>query len=313
MQDFLYKITFGFFWLVSLMPLSVHYFFSDFLLYPLIYHLIGYRKKVVRENLKGSFPEKSDQELKDIERKFYHFFCDYIVENIKTFSMSKEEMMRRMTFTNLEEAEPGYAEGKVIMFLYLAHYCDWEWIASMPYWSPDRHISQIYHPLYNKVTDRIFLHLREQYGGESIPMKKTLRRCIQMRTEFKKVVIGCISDQLPKWNSIHYFTKFLGRDTATFIGTEQMAKKLNGIVYYGRMSRPKRGYYNCELIKITHNPKEFPDYQLTDIYSQLLEEDIRREPHLWLWSHKRWKRTKEEWEERKRQAKNDKEDKDDKE
>lgn len=284
------------------MPLRAHYFFSDYFLYPLLCHIVGYRKKVIRENLRGAFPEKTKHELKDIEHKFYHFFCDYIVETIKTFSISEKEMKRRMTFTGLEEADTGFTDGKSILFLYLGHFGNWEWAASLPYSAPHIHCSQIYHPLYSKVADRIFLSIRGQYGGESIPMKQALRRCVQMRSEYKKNVIGCISDQLPKWNSIHYFTKFLGRDTATFIGTEQMAKRLNGIVYYGRVTRPRRGYYNLEFIKITHTPKDFPDYQLTDIYSKMLEEDIRKTPHLWLWSHKRWKRTKEEWEERKNQA-----------
>lgn len=298
-----YNSTYALLWCLSLLPFKVMYIISDCFLYPIVNYLVGYRKRTIRANLKSSFPNMSDKERKNIEKKFYHFFCDYIVENIKLFSISKKEMMKRMTFGNLQSIYDGYNEDKSknIVYMMLGHYGNWEWIASLQYWMPDSHCSQIYHPLYNKVADKMFNKIREQYGGECIPMKQTLRRLIEMKRQDNIVVLGCISDQLPKWNSIHHFTWFLNRDTAVFTGTEQMARKLDGMVYYGRVTRPKRGYYHMEAIKMTYQPKNTSEFQITDDYMKLLEEDINANPHLWLWSHKRWKRTKEQWEERQKE------------
>ena len=287
-----YYFFYSIFWLLSLIPLKVLYAFSD-LICPLVKS--RYRRKIVRQNLEQSFPEKSKKELEEIEDRFYHLLCDYMVEDLKLFSMSKKTMMKRMTFSGLEHIKEGFDNGKDYMFAYLGHFGNWEWIASLQYWMPYAHCSQIYHPLYNKVSDRIFLKLREQYGGECIPMKQTLRRILEIHKNGEKVVVGFISDQLPKWNSIHHFSPFLNRETAVFTGTEQIAKRLGAMVYYAHVTRPKRGYYHCEFRPMTHDPKSFQDFELTDLYMRMLEEDICHTPHMWLWTHKRWRRTKEQW------------------
>lgn len=254
-----------------------------------------YRNKIVRQNLEQSFPNKSKDEIRRIENDFYHLLCDYMVEDLKLFSMSKKTMMKRMTFSGLDSIKDGFDNGKDYMFAYLGHFGNWEWIASLQYWMPYAHCSQIYHPLYNKVSDRIFLKLREQYGGECIPMKQTLRRILEIHKNGEKVVVGFISDQLPKWNSIHHFSPFLNRETAVFTGTEQIGKRLGAMIYYAHVTRPKRGYYHCEFVPMTHEPKSFQDFELTDLYMKMLEEDICKTPHMWLWTHKRWRRTKEQW------------------
>ncbi len=294
-----YHFFYTLFWLISLLPLRLLYVLSD-LAYPIVRR--RYRSSIVRDNLAKSFPEKSDKEREQIAKDYYHLLCDYIAEDIKLFSMSRKTMMRRMTFSGLEHIKSGFDSGKDYMFAYLGHFGNWEWIASLQYWMPYAHCSQIYHPLYNKVSDRIFLELREQYGGECIPMKKTLRRILEIKSRGEKVVVGFISDQLPKWNSIHHFSPFLHRETAVFTGTEVLAKKLNAMVYYARVTRPRRGYYHCEFIPMTHEAKSYADFELTDLYMRMLEEDIRRTPHLWLWTHKRWRRTKEQWLERQKQG-----------
>lgn len=287
-----YHFFYGLFWLISLLPLRLLYLLSD-MAYPFVKR--KYRSKIVHDNLAKSFPEKSEKERDKIASDFYHLLCDYIAEDIKLFSISRKSMMKRMTFSGLEHIKEGFDSGKEYMFSYLGHFGNWEWIASLQYWMPYAHCSQIYHPLYNKVSDRIFLKLREQYGGECIPMKKTLRRILEIKKNGENVVVGFISDQQPKWESIHHFTPFLNRETAVFTGTEVLAKKLGAMVYYARVTRPRRGYYHCEFIPMTHSPKNFADFELTDLYMKMLEEDIRTTPHLWLWTHKRWRRTKEEW------------------
>lgn len=291
-----YYIAYALWYLLSLLPLWLLYFVSDLLFFP-TYYLARYRRKIVRRNLTGSFPEKDLKEIVRIEKRFYHFFCDYIVETIKLFSMSEEQMKRRMVFKGVDHIVSAMEkEDKNFCFVYLGHYCNWEWIASLPYWCPDDvKCGQIYHPLYNKAFDRLFLRLRNQFGGECIAMKETLRRIIEMKRAKQKCIIGFISDQAPKWNSIHHWCDFLHRETPVFIGTERIGKQVDALIYYADVKRTRRGYYLCEFKPLTHRPKEVPDYELTDRFTHLLEEMIKERPDFWLWSHKRWKRTKEEW------------------
>ena len=290
---FTYKLVRGSLWLVSLLPFPVLYAISDFIS---LFVRKFYRTKVVRENLRTAFPEKSAQELKDIERKFYHQLCDNFVEDIKMLSMSKEEIMRRMTFSGLEEIKKRHEAGQTLHFLYLSHFGNWEWISSINYslqpWSSS---GQIYHPLRNDAMDELFIHLRGQYGGVNMKMKETFRRILQLRKEGKNYTIGFISDQQPKWASIHHFVPFLNHDTAVFIGAEHIARKVDAFMTYGRMSRPKRGYYHLDIIPMEDHPASVPETTLTDRYFELLEADIKEHPEMWLWTHKRWSRTKEEW------------------
>lgn len=288
-----YKIIKGLLWTLSLLPFPVLYALSDFLS---LFVRQFYRKQIVRENLRSAFPEKSDQELRKIERKFYHQFCDLFVEDIKMLSMSKEEMMRRMTFSGIDEAKKRHEAGQRFHFLYLSHFGNWEWIASINYHiQPWCTSAQIYHHIYDHFMNRFFLELRGQYGGMNIEMKETFRRILQLRREDKNYIIGFISDQQPKWSSIHHFVPFLNHDTAVFIGAEHIARKVDAFMMYGRMSRPRRGYYHLDIIPIEDHPTSVPENTLTNRYFEMLEADIRQHPEMWLWTHKRWSRTKEEW------------------
>lgn len=292
-MKFVYHILFFLLYLLSLLPMRLLYLLSDCLFFPL-FHIVKYRRKVVEKQLDECFPEKSMQERRAIERQFYHFFCDYLVEVIKLFSISKKEMMRRMKFVGIEQVREELKDKK-FCFLYLGHYCNWEYIASLSYWLPGIHCGQIYHRIYNQAFDELFLKLRGQFGGESILMKDTLRRILTLRNQEKKVMIGFIADQLPKWENMHHWTTFLNHDTSFFIGAERIAKQVDAALYYVDVERVKRGYYQVRFRLMTLHPKEFPDYELTDQYARLLEESICRQPAYWLWTHKRWKRTKEEW------------------
>ena len=294
-MKFVYRILFFFLYLLSLLPLRLLYFISDLLFFPL-FHWIKYRRKVVQRQLEECFPEKSQKEREDIERRFYHFFCDYLMEVIKLFYISKQEMKRRMVFTNLDEVRADLEkENKKFCFLYLGHYCNWEYIASLSGWIPDMYGGQIYHRIYNQAFDELFLRLRGKFGGESILMKDTLRRILTLRGQEKKVMIGFISDQLPKWENMNHWTTFLNHETSFFIGVERIAKQVDAALYYVDVKRVRKGYYQATFRLMTLHPKEYPDYSLTDQYARLLEETIRQVPEYWLWTHKRWKRTKEEW------------------
>ena len=275
-MKFVYHILFFLLYLLSLLPMRLLYLLSDCLFFPL-FHIVKYRRKVVEKQLDECFPEKSMQERRAIERQFYHFFCDYLVEVIKLFSISKKEMMRRMKFVGIEQVREELKDKK-FCFLYLGHYCNWEYIASLSYWLPEIHCGQIYHRIYNQAFDELFLKLRGQFGGESILMKDTLRRILTLRNQEKKVMIGFIADQLPKWENMHHWTTFLNHDTSFFIGAERIAKQVDAALYYVDVERVKRGYYQVRFRLMTLHPKEFPDYELTDQYARLLEESICRQP-----------------------------------
>ncbi len=296
MKRFLYIIVFCGWYLLSLLPLRVLYLLSD-LLYPIVYYVVRYRRDVAWENLTLAFPDKSEAERRAIERKHYRFFCDYIVEMIKQFSISPTQMKRRMEFRGLDEASRELADSDYdFAFVYLGHYCNWEWITSLGIGVPPGiHAAQIYHPLSNPHFDKLFLRLRGRFKAESITMNNTLRRILQLRREGKKTFIGFISDQLPKWGSIHYFVPFLGQDTAVFTGAEQIGRKMRCMYFYGEVERPSRGHYVCTLHRMHSEEAPGSEYPYTAAFTFRLDKQIKARPELWLWTHKRWKRTKVEY------------------
>lgn len=297
MNYFLYYILLGVWCLFSLLPLRIHYIISDFLFW-LLYKVIGYRRRVVWKNLSASFPEKSEAELKEIERGFYHFLCDYFVETVKMMTISKKEIKKRMVFKGTEDLDEVIESGQSIA-LYLGHYCNWEWVTSMPLWvTPKVQCGQIYHPLENKYFDKLLLRSRQRLGALCISMQDTLREVVRYKREGQPIMIGYISDQAPNWVNIHHWVDFLNQDTPVFTGTERIVKKMNHAVFYVDMRRIKRGYYEAEFKLMTRAPKELEDFKLTDMYFDMLEKSIRRAPEFWLWSHNRWKRTRKEFNER---------------
>ena len=291
-------LLYAIFYTFSLLPLRVHYLLST-MLYLLLRYVVRYRLKVVRRNLSTSFPEKSEQELRAIENGFYRFFCDYLVESIKLMTIRKENLKRRMVFKGVEQIDQCISEGQSVA-VYLGHYCNWEWVTSLPLWiTPEAKCGQIYHPIENKAFDRLFLRLRQRQGALCIPMQDTLRRILEFRRAEQPVVIGYISDQKPNWINIHHWVDFLHHDTPVLTGAERIIRKVNHAVFYLDMRRVKRGYYEAEFKLIARNPNEVDaEYGVTDIYYQMLEQSITRAPEYWLWSHNRWSRTREEFNER---------------
>lgn len=290
----LYYLIYGCWYLLSLLPLCVHYVLSD-ALYFLVYRLLHYRVKVVRKNISESFPEKDASELRQIERGFYHWFCDYIVESVKLLTMSQRQMKRRLVFKGTDVVDQVVAEGQSCA-VYLGHYCNWEWITSLPLWvTPAAQCGQIYHAIENPLFDRLFLRLRQRFGAVCIPMAETLRRIIKYRQEGRPVVIGYIGDQVPFWNNIHHWCQFLNHDTPVLTGTERLARQTGHAVFYMDVRRVRRGYYEAEFQLISREPKQLAEYEVTDEYFRRLEASIRRDPTCYLWSHNRWKRTREEF------------------
>lgn len=290
-----YRMALAIFHTLSLLPLWLHYLLAD-LLYVLAYHVVRYRRKVVRKNLTSSFPDKDKEEILHLERGFYHWFCDYIAETIKLASISEDNIKRRMRFEGMDEINEWVRRGKSVT-VYLGHYCNWEWVTSLGlHIVPEGTAAQLYHPLENKVMDKLFLHLRERFGAHSIPMNDAFKTLAEWQRNGKYSVTGYIADQVPlQYNSMHYWPWFLNHDTPSFTGPERIARILDTPVYYFDITRPRRGYYVVRAVKICDEPKEMEKFAITKEYFRLLEESIRRSPAYWLWSHNRWKRTREKF------------------
>lgn len=272
--------------MVAILPFRVLYIFSD-MVYPLIYYVVGYRRKVVRTNLTKSFPELDLKEIVKIEKKFYRHFCDYVFETIKLLHISDKQMQSRLRFTNIEEIEKRRGDGRPF-FIYLAHQGNWEYVTSIALWcKPGLQGCQIYHPLSNKTMDKFFLRLRSRFNTVSIPQKQTLRVILNMINEGKQPLLGLISDQRPdtKKLSNHWMT-FLNQQTPIIVGGETLGVRLNAHFIYGQMTQPKRGYYEITLKPI--EPIEGEECSYSKQYMRQLEKDIQAQPHLWLWTHKRW-------------------------
>ncbi len=295
-QRIAYVILYTVWYSLSCLPLRLLYLLSDFLGF-MLYHVIGYRRKVVGKNIRDSFPNLSDQECKQIERQFYRHFCDLLIESLKYFSMSEKEVKKRLQFKGIELIEESYNNGRSCG-IFLGHYGNFEWTSSMPLWvDHDRcQCVQFYRRLDNKVLNKILEHQRNRWGSINVPANESIRYLARYHKEGKPFIIGFAADQTPWWRDIHYWTNFLNHpETPVFTGAERIMKKFDMDVYYLDITRVKRGRYIAEYKRLTTTPKECPEFWITEQYTRMMEATINRAPAYWLWSHNRWKRTKEEW------------------
>ncbi|WP_291530469.1 lysophospholipid acyltransferase family protein [Bacteroides sp. UBA939] len=284
----IYRLLYFFLKLLSYIPLRVLYVLSDGLFY-LLYYLVRYRRKIVRRNLTESFPGKSLPEIRKIEKKFYRFFADTIFEICKMPSMSLEEISRRMKFTNVETINAILKQGKTVS-VYMGHYGNWEWVTFIPlYLEKEIVAAQIYRKLRNKSMDKLMSHNRERMGSVCVEMRKTARYINEMAAHHKAGIIGFVADQSPRKREVRHFVQFLHHKTPVLTGTEKITKHYGFEAWYLNIKRVKRGYYEAEFIQIHENPQSLPDFELTALYYQLLEQAILRQPELYLWTHNRFK------------------------
>lgn len=277
---------------IAIWPYRVLYFISD-LVYPLLFHVVRYRRKVVHNNLVNSFPEKSEKEILDIEKKFYRHFCDYVMETIKIMHVSDEQMRRRMRFTNSELIEELRTDGRPF-FVYLGHQGNWEYITSISLWTdPSLSGCQIYHPLSNKVMDKLIYRLRNRFNTTGIPQKNALRHILGMMKDGKQPLLGLIADQRPQRYPEPEWMTFLNQDTPIITGGEVLGRRLNAHFIYGSVKCVRRGYYEITLQQI--EPVEGEEFSYSKQYMRMLEKDIKEQPHMWLWSHKRWSFRREDY------------------
>jgi KDO2-lipid IV(A) lauroyltransferase len=288
MVKFLYRLLFFFFRLFAKLPFFLIYGVADFLFF-VIYYIVGYRKKVVFENLANSFPEKSPKERKTIAKKYYLHLVDTMVETIKTAEMSFEDLQKRVTVNNIEIFNQLYDEGRSAV-AFCAHYGNWEWILFMP--KMVKHtILPIYKPLSNPYTDAYFTKMRSKFGGIPTPMNETLRTLIKYKKENKLTVVWLAADQAPAVEGA-YWTIFLNQDTPFYTGGEKIAKRMKQAAVFMFIRKTARGKYVMDFELMEKYPENLADNALTQQYTMMLENLIREEPAYWLWSHRRWKHSR---------------------
>ena len=284
----IYAIIYGATFLLALLPLRVLYILSDFLAL-LTYHIIRYRRTLVRRNLTRSFPEKSRREIIGMERKFYRHFCDCIVETIKILHISDSEMQKRMRFTNMSILQPYIERGNSFIMM-LGHYGNWEWVSSIGLLLPPEMLGgQIYRQLKNEPFDKLMYNLRTRFGIKNIEKKEVLRTIVKLMRAGQTFIIGFLADQKPSRNNMHYWTGFLNQETSVLSGAERIACQSGAVIFYLDLRKIKRGYYEAEIIIISDNPKTTKEHEITEKYIRLMEKTILREPSDWLWTHNRWK------------------------
>lgn len=281
-----YIFSYCFVWLLHLLPERILYLLSD-ILYLLLYHVAGYRKKVVYKNLEKAFPELDSAELKRRARKFYHHLCDLFLEQAVYQFFSEAKALSRITYKNPELLNDLYGKGRQVMAV-LGHYGNWEYLASLGL-VIDYPVVAIYKPLKNKHFDRMFQKNRKAFGVIPVPMTTIARRLIEYKKSRTPVLTLNLGDQRPMYNQIQYWTKFMGQDTPMFLGTEKLARKLDAAVVFLKIRKLRRGRYEMEAELICESPATLKPYEITDRHVAILEDLIREEPAYWLWSHKRWK------------------------
>lgn len=286
MQFLVYILVYPFLWLVSILPFRLLYAFSDFL-YLFIYRIFGYRKKTVQYNLRLVFPEKDDKEINRITKKFYHHLCDMMVEAIKSLSISEAQMKKRFTFTNVELIQDIENQGRSIVLM-CAHYGSWEWIFILQTYVKSQG-NAIYKRLQNKYFDRLVKRIRAKYNSHLVTTKETVPTLIKLKNEGISTINGFVSDQSPKPYKAYHWAKFMNIRVPVHTGAEMLAKKLDMSVVFFRVKRLKRGFYQTTFETLADYPNDFKDYEITDTFLKLIENQIYEAPEYYLWTHKRWK------------------------
>jgi len=271
--------------ILSKLPLWVLYGFSNFLGF-LIGKIFRYRRKVVLENLRNSFPEKDEKEIRSIAGGFYRNLSDIIVETLKGISISKQELVKRVKFKNVELMDNYCREGKSMLVLNI-HQCNWEWLLISGCIQLNFPIDAIYTPLSNKKMDKFMIRMRSRFGGNPIPVGKALRK-ITKRSKVVKA-FALVADQAPMTSFKKLWVTFLNQETAFIPGIIHLPKVTNYPVLFMGMRRLKRGYYEVDIQRIAEPPYSKDNHEVMEEFIGKAEAVIRQNPSDWLWSHRRWK------------------------
>ncbi|MFD0940626.1 lysophospholipid acyltransferase family protein [Pedobacter boryungensis] len=270
---------------LSLMPLRFLYLLAD-ISYVLIYHVFGYRRKVVRQNLLNSFPEKNLKEIIAIEKEFFKYLTSLIFEVIKMRSISTKELNKRVKFKNVDLVEAYLKNNESVIFC-SSHYGNYEWVCMAIGMTFSGQHHPIYKPLNNEIFDDWFLKMRSRYGNQMVSMRQTIR--VIQSTKHYPTMFTFGSDQAPSKEDSQYWTTLLNQQASIQLGVEKIAKKTNRPVFYLKISYLKRGYYEVDCVPICLDPRNTAEFEITELHTRFLEDFIKEEPAYWLWSHRRWK------------------------
>ncbi|WP_421945803.1 lysophospholipid acyltransferase family protein [Pedobacter sp.] len=270
---------------LSLLPLFLLYRLAD-AFYLLIFYVVKYRRKVVKENLYKAFPDKNSAELNAIEKEYYKFLSSLFVEVIKMKSISKNELNKRVKFKNKDLVEAYLQNNESVLFC-SSHYGNYEWVCMAIGLNFSGQHFPIYKPLSSELFDNWFFNMRSKFGNKMVSMRQTLRAVQANKNAASMFTFG--SDQAPSKEESIYWTNFLHQETSVQLGIEKIAKKTNRPVSYLKINYLKRGYYEVDCVPICLHPKETAEFEITELHTRFLEEMINEKPAYWLWSHRRWK------------------------
>lgn len=276
-------------WLISLLPFRILYIISDGI-YLILYYIVGYRKTVVLDNLKLVFPKNTLEENIKLRKKFYRHFVDVFIEMIKSFTVSKEEVYKRYKFTNIEFFDELYKDGKSNIIVG-PHYANWEWIMSL-----DSFVDYKGYAAFTKVNNPYFNNRvkksRVKFGTNLIVTSQIISEIEKNNKNNIQAMYGLLSDQSPQLKKTHYWKEFFGVYVPVHTGAEMLVKKFDMNMVYMNTKKIKRGFYETTFSLISDNVKSHPDYQLTDIFLEKVEKQVRNEPAYYFWTHKRFKHQK---------------------
>jgi len=284
-----YYLSFPLLWIISRLPFSLFYYFSDLVCF-LLYKIVGYRKSVVRSNLKRAFPKMQPDQLQSIEKQFYSHLCDLFLEIIKSMGMRKEEMLERFQVKNIEVLKTFEQQNRSI-FLICGHYASWEWMMSLGY-----HIKHkgygIYRPISNPYFDALIKRIRSRHDAYMIPQKQSVSIIKNKEAAGELGIYGFASDQSPRPKPLTYWRSFLGVHVPVYTGAERLAVELDIPVVFAKIKRVKRGFYEVEFKTLTDQPKSMKKNEITALFTTWLEAQIKEDPSQYFWTHKRFKYAK---------------------
>ena len=282
-----FYIFYGVNWVITLLPLKILYIFSD-ILFLLLYYFPSYRRKVVDENLRNSFPEKSVKEIALIGKKFYRHLADIFIETLKLTHLSNKELIKRLTVSNPEFLNTLYNSGRDLVVVG-SHYNNWEWlIVSLPLYTKYKCIG-VYKPLRNKLFEKFINSIRLRNDQGLAPMNLIVRNIIDNQRKNIRALYAFAADQTPAKAEIRYYTTFLNQETPVFLGIEKIASKYDMAVVFFNFQKIRRGYYNLTVELLFERAAGLPEYKVTETHVKRLEELIRENPEYWIWTHRRWK------------------------
>ncbi len=283
---FVYIATYPILWLISKLPFFLFYKMSD-VFYFIVYHIVGYRKRTVWNNLKLVFPEKSDVELKQIQRKYYSHLCDMFLEMIKSLTITEKQMQKRFVITNAGVVNELAKKNKSIIML-CSHFASWEWMTILGT-QIDIETYGVYQKIVNPYFDRLVRRIRAKFNAKLMTAGQATGIIVNNQKNNVLAIYAMVSDQSPSWRRAKYWRDFMGIKSPVFTGAENLAKRYDLAVIYMKVKKVKRGHYEATLVPVCEDSTKAGAFEITDKYLDILEGQIRETPEYYLWTHRRWK------------------------